>query len=271
METDGTTPRTGRPPAASGGTVALVTGGTSGLGLAAARRLAAAGHRLVLTGRDPDRAAKAIADLGEDVASYVPGDVTDERAVGAAVAAATSLGRLSVAVNCAGTARSGRVLGRRGPLPLADFAAVVAANLTGTFNVVRLAAEAMARNDLADGHADRGVIVCTSSIAGYDGQQGQAAYAASKAGVNGMTLPLARDLARHAIRVVTVAPGLFATPMVAQVPEEALRAAAAVTPHPSRLGDPDDFGALVAHIAENGMMNGEVVRLDGGVRLPYMV
>ncbi|MFF2060548.1 SDR family NAD(P)-dependent oxidoreductase [Streptomyces sp. NPDC058200] len=246
------------------GSVALVTGGTSGLGLASARRLTASGARVVFMGRPSERADKAAADLGGE-AYFVPGDVTSADDVAEAVGLACSLGRLGAVVNCAGIAVPGRTLGRRGPLPLEEFEHVVRVNLLGTFNVVRLAAAAMAGNTLVDG--DRGVMVCTSSIAAYEGQEGQAAYTASKAAVAGMTLPLARDLARHAIRVMTIAPGLFDTPMVAGLSHEARDSLAAQTPHPVRLGRTDEFAALVAHILENPMLNGEVIRLDGAVRL----
>lgn len=246
------------------GNAALVVGGTSGLGLALARRLLDAGARVVVTGRDAGRGAKAVAELGGG-AVFVAGDVAEEADVAAAVAEAAGLGRLGVAVNCSGSARVGRVLTRQGPLPAAEFEEVVRVNLLGTFHVVRLAAEVMAGNEPRDG--DRGVIVCTSSIAGYDGMAGQAAYAASKAAVNGMTLPLARDLARHAIRVVTVAPGLFETPMLADIKDEMGAAIMRQTPHPQRLGRPEEFAALVAHVIENPMLNGEVIRLDAAVRL----
>ncbi|HEX5594563.1 MAG TPA: SDR family NAD(P)-dependent oxidoreductase [Micromonosporaceae bacterium] len=246
------------------GNVALIPGGTSGLGLAVARRLLASGARVVAMGRSAERAEKAVAELGQDIC-FSPGDVTEPDDVAGAVAAAQRLGRLGIVVNCAGVVTSGRVLGRDHPLPLAKFEQVVRVNLIGTFNVVRLAAQAMATNTTLMG--DRGVIVCTSSIAAYDGQQGQAAYAASKAGIVGMTLPLARDLAKHAIRVVTVAPGLFHTPMVAELREHTRDALAGQTPHPTRLGEPDEFASLVAHVIENPMLNGGVIRLDGALRL----
>lgn len=246
------------------GNVALVVGGTSGLGLALARRLLDAGARVIVTGRDAERGAKAVAELGRDVA-FVRGDVGEEADVAAAVTEAVGRGRLGIAVNCSGSPRVGRVLGRGGPLPAAEFEEVVRVNLLGTFHVVRLAAEAMARNEPQDG--DRGVIVCTSSIAAFDGMAGQAAYAASKAGVTGMTLPLARDLARHAIRVVTVAPGIFETPMIAGMPEDMRAALLRQTPHPQRLGRPEEFASLVAQVVENPMLNGEVIRLDAAVRL----
>ncbi|GGW42005.1 short-chain dehydrogenase [Streptomyces lucensis JCM 4490] len=245
------------------GNVALITGGTSGLGMATARRLLDAGAQVVLMGRSPERAEKAAAELGGAVT--VVGDVADEADVRAAVEAATRLGRLGIAVNCAGTARMGRVLGRSGPLALESFAHVVQANLTGTFNVVRLAAEAMAGNDPQDG--DRGVIVCTGSITAFDGQEGQAAYAASKAGIAGMTLPIARDLARYAIRIVTVAPGPFETPMLDGASDQLRDMLLQGTVHPRRLGNPDDFASLVAHVVDNPMLNGETIRLDGATRL----
>ncbi|WP_345649848.1 SDR family NAD(P)-dependent oxidoreductase [Streptomyces siamensis] len=246
------------------GNVALITGGTSGLGLALARRLLAAGAQVVLTGRSAERGAKAAAELGHDI-GFVQGDVSREEDVEAAVAEATRRGRLGIAVNCAGSARTGRVLGRGGPLPATEFEEVVRVNLLGTFNVVRLAAAAMAGNEPQDG--DRGVIVCTASIAAFDGMAGQAAYAASKAGVTGMTLPLARDLAKHAVRVVTVAPGLFETPMVAGLRDDMRASLVGQTPHPRRMGRPDEFASLVTHVVENPMLNGEVIRLDGAVRL----
>jgi NAD(P)-dependent dehydrogenase (short-subunit alcohol dehydrogenase family) len=244
--------------------IALVTGGTSGLGRATVQRLAAEGSRVVFMGRASERADKVAADLG-DRGVFVAGDITRTEDVARAVDTAASLGRLATVVNCAGIAVPGRTLGKRGPLPLETFAEVIRVNLLGTFDVVRQAAGVMAANEPVDG--DRGVVVCTSSIAAYEGQEGQVAYTASKAAVAGMTLPLARDLARHGIRVVTVAPGLFDTPMVAGLADEARASLAAQTPHPVRLGRSEEFAALVAHIVENPMLNGEVIRLDGAVRL----
>ncbi|MBQ1089455.1 SDR family NAD(P)-dependent oxidoreductase [Streptomyces sp. B93] len=252
------------------GKVALVAGGTSGLGLAVAATLLAAGARVVVTGRSEERGAKALARLG-DGASFVAGDISRPADVAAAVARARHDGGPHIAVCCAGATAAGRVVGRAGPLPLTEFERIVRVNLVGTFDLVRSAAAAMAGD--GDGQEDpsadeeRGVIVCTSSIAAYDGQRGQAAYAASKAGIAGMTLPLARDLARHRVRVVTVAPGLFDTPMLADLPARARAALATAAPHPGRLGRPEEFAALVQHIVENPMINGEVVRIDGAARL----
>ncbi|MGJ5754488.1 NAD(P)-dependent dehydrogenase (short-subunit alcohol dehydrogenase family) [Streptomyces puniciscabiei] len=248
------------------GRIALVAGGTSGLGRAVAERLLAAGAEVVVMGRDAERGRAATAELGGG-ASFVAGDITDQDDVAAAVAEAERRGGPHIVVNCAGATGAGRVVGRAGPLPLAEFARLVQVNLIGAFDLVRTAAAAMTRRPHADEDEERGVIVCTSSIAAYDGQQGQAAYAASKAGVVGMTLPLARDLAVHAVRVVTVAPGLFDTPMFAGLPERVRGALVGGTPYPRRLGRPEEFAALVQHIVENPMINGEVVRLDGASRL----
>ena len=185
----------------------------------------------------------------------------------AAVERATSMGPLRVAVNCAGVGTPGRVVGKGGPLPLEQFAKVVTVNLVGTFNVIRLAAAAMAQNDPVDG--ERGVLVNTASVAAFDGQIGQAAYAASKGGVVGMTLPIARDLAQSLIRCMTIAPGLFDTPMLQGLPEPARQSLAAQVPMPSRLGDPREYAQLAQAIIENPMLNGEVIRLDGALRMPY--
>ena len=246
------------------GSVALVTGGASGLGLATARELASAGAAVVLVDLPSSPGQRAAEDLGGD-AVFVPTDVTDERSVQAAVDRAAALGPLRVAVNCAGIGTPGRVLGKAGPLPLEAFARVVTVNLVGSFNVIRLAAAAMARTDAIDG--ERGVIVNTASAAAFDGQIGQAAYSASKGGIVGMTLPLARDLADKLIRVMTIAPGLFDTPMLQGLPEPARQSLGAQVPMPSRLGDPSEYAALVRHICENPMLNGEVIRLDGAIRM----
>jgi NAD(P)-dependent dehydrogenase (short-subunit alcohol dehydrogenase family) len=245
--------------------VALVTGGASGLGAATVRTLHAVGASVVvvdLPGSDGDRLAGT---LGER-ARFVPADVTDEDAVADAVGRASELGELRVAVSCAGVGPAARVLGRHGPHDLVRFQSVIAINLVGTFNVLRLAAAAMAELEPVDG--DRGVIVNTASIAAFDGQVGQIAYSASKAGVVGMTLPAARDLARHRIRVVTIAPGTFDTPMLAGLPEETRAALAEDIPHPHRLGDPGEYGLLVRQVVEHPYLNGEVIRLDGALRMP---
>ncbi len=235
----------------------LVTGGGSGLGLATARMLAGAGASVVA------------ADLrGEPAAGirFVETDVTDEESVGAAVEAALESGPLHGVVNCAGVAVAEKALGRDGPHSLDSFTKVVQVNLVGTFNVIRLAAAAMVGNE-PDEEGGRGVIVNTASVAAFDGQIGQAAYAASKGGVVSMTLPLAREFARAGIRVATIAPGLFDTPMMAGLPEEARRSLGDQVPFPSRLGRPEEYAALVRHIVENDLINGEVIRLDGAIRM----
>jgi NAD(P)-dependent dehydrogenase (short-subunit alcohol dehydrogenase family) len=246
------------------GSVAVVTGGASGLGFATAQRLVADGATVVLVDLPSAPGAKAVDELGAS-AVFAPTDVTNEDDVAAALAIAAGLGPVRVAVNCAGVGTAGRVIGRTGVLPLGDFAKVVTVNLIGTFNVIRLAAEAILANDPIDG--ERGVIVNTASVAAFDGQIGQAAYSASKGGVVGMTLPIARDLADKLIRVMTIAPGLFKTPMLAGLPQEAQDSLGAQVPHPARLGDPAEYAALVAHIVANPMLNGEVIRLDGAIRM----
>lgn len=245
--------------------VALVTGGASGLGEATVRRLHAAGAAVVVADLDPARGSALVDELGER-ARFVRTDVRSPEEIAAAVEAARELGELRVAVTCAGVATPGRVVGRKGPLDLDTFRTVLDINLVGSFNVLRLAAAAMADNEPVDG--DRGVVVMTASIAAYDGQVGQAAYAASKGGVVGLTLPAARDLAETGVRVMTIAPGTFATPMLAGLPEETRRVLEAQVPHPSRLGDPREYASLVAHVVDNPMLNGEVIRLDGALRMP---
>jgi NAD(P)-dependent dehydrogenase (short-subunit alcohol dehydrogenase family) len=248
------------------GATALVTGGASGLGLATATRFVRSGANVVLLDLPTSAGADRAAELGEQ-AEFVATDVTDEDGVQAAVEHAVErFGRIDVAVNCAGVGWAGRVIGREGAHSLELFTTVVRINLIGTFNVLRLAAVAMDTNEPGEG-GDKGVIVNTASIAGYDGQIGQAAYAASKGGIIGMTLPIARDLARHQIRVCTIAPGLMDTPLLAGLPEEARVALAADIPHPQRLGDPADFASLAEHIVANPYLNGEVVRLDGALRM----
>ncbi len=249
----------------SAGRTAIVTGAASGLGLATATRLVAEGANVVLLDLPTSEGAERADDLGERV-DFVAADVTDEAAVQAAIDHAVErFGRLDIAVSCAGIGPPTRMLGRDGPHPLGLFEKVVQVNLVGTFNVVRLAAAAMDRNEPDEG--EKGVIVNTASIAGYEGQVGQAAYSASKGGIIGMTLPIARDLARHHIRVCTIAPGLMDTPLLAGLPEDAREALAADVPHPARLGDPADFASLVAHIVDNPYLNGEVIRLDGALRM----
>ncbi|TVR32894.1 MAG: 3-hydroxyacyl-CoA dehydrogenase [Nitriliruptor sp.] len=244
--------------------VAVITGGASGLGAATARRLHAAGANVALLDLPTADGGALVDELGER-AVFVPADVTDPDAVTEAIAQARELGELRVAVNCAGVGWAARVLGRDGPHDLDLFRTVIGINLIGSFNVLRLAAAAMADNEPVDG--DRGVIVNTASIAAYDGQVGQIAYSASKGGVVGMTLPAARDLARHQIRVLTIAPGTFDTPMLAGLPDEARDALAEDIPHPHRLGQPDEYGLLVHQLVENPYLNGEVVRLDGSLRM----
>lgn len=250
--------------------VALITGGASGLGAATARRLYDAGAHVVLLDLPSSHGEQAAAELGER-ARFVAADVTDPAQVGAAVDTASSLGALRIVVNCAGVGTPGKVLGKNGVLPLEDFEKVVRINLIGTFNVLRLGAEAIAATepvpDPATGTAERGVIVNTASVAAFDGQIGQPAYAASKGGVAAMTLPIARELARSLIRVMTIAPGIFETPMLAGLPQQAQDSLGMQVPHPSRLGKPAEYAALVGHIVENQMLNGETIRLDGAIRM----
>jgi NAD(P)-dependent dehydrogenase (short-subunit alcohol dehydrogenase family) len=247
------------------GQAAVVTGAASGLGAAAARALAAAGAKLALFDQNL-KAAEAVA--GEIGGLAFECDVSDAQSAEAAFAKARAAhGPARINVNCAGVVFGGRVVGRSGPHPLGAFARVVQVNLIGTFNTLRLAAADMAALDpLADG--ERGVIVNTSSVAAFDGQTGQAAYAASKGGIAALTLPAARDLARSGVRVVAIAPGLFATPMMFGLPPESQKSLGESVPFPARLGKPEEFAALVLHVVENVMLNGEVIRLDGAVRLP---
>lgn len=246
-------------------TVAIVTGGASGLGEATVRRLHRAGCGVVILDLPGSPGAAVAAELGDRVV-FAPTDVRDESHVQAAIDAAAALGTLRIAVTCAGVATPGRVLGRKGPLPLEVYRTVIDINLVGTFNVLRLAAAAMAANEPVDG--ERGVVVMTASIAAYDGQLGQAAYASSKGAIVALTLSAARDLADKAIRVMTIAPGTMETPMMASLPEETKASLGAMVPHPSRLGRPSEFASLVAHVVENPMLNGEVIRLDGALRMP---
>jgi NAD(P)-dependent dehydrogenase (short-subunit alcohol dehydrogenase family) len=243
------------------GAGALVAGGASGLGAATARRLAAAGARVTIADLNAEKGEALAAELG---AGFAACDVTDADQVEAAVRAA---GELRISVCCAGVGWAEKTAGRRGPHSFEPFQTVITVNLIGTFNVLRLAAAAMLGNE-PDGEGERGVCVNTASIAAYDGQIGQLAYSASKGGIVGMTLPAARDLAQAGIRVVTIAPGLFDTPLLAGLPEEARAALGEQVPHPHRLGRPDEYGELAAHIVENPMLNGEVIRLDGALRMP---
>jgi NAD(P)-dependent dehydrogenase (short-subunit alcohol dehydrogenase family) len=242
----------------------IVTGGASGLGEGAARMLAACGGRVVVADLQIDRGQAIAAEIG---GAFVRCDVSQEADGRAAVAAALGLGKLVGLVNCAGIALAIKTVGRDGAHPLAGFEKTIAVNLVGSFNMIRLAAEAMCRNE-PEPTGERGVLISTASVAAYDGQIGQAAYSASKGGVVGMTLPIARDLARNGIRNMTIAPGLFGTPMLFSMPQEVRDALAASVPFPSRLGTPADYARLVRHIIENDMLNGEVIRLDGAIRLP---
>jgi NAD(P)-dependent dehydrogenase (short-subunit alcohol dehydrogenase family) len=244
------------------GAAAIVTGGASGLGLATATALAQAGAQVVIADLPTSAGADRAKELG---GAFVGLDVTDETGVQQAVDAASERGPLRIAVNCAGIATPGRVIGKQGVLPLEQFARVVTVNLIGTFNVIRLAAARMVETEPIDG--ERGVIVNTASVAAFDGQIGQAAYSASKGGVAGMTLPIARDLADKMIRVCTIAPGIMDTPMLAGLPEPARESLAKQVPHPARLGRPEEYAALVRQIIEIGYLNAEVIRLDGGIRM----
>lgn len=245
--------------------VVLVTGGASGLGAATVRSVLRAGARAVIMDLPTSDGAAVAADLGER-AHFVPADVRDEDQVQAGLDVATEHGPLRAVVNCAGVATPGRVIGKRGVLPLEDFRRVVEINLVGTFNVLRLAAAAMQPNEPVDG--DRGVIVMTASVAAFDGQIGQAAYAASKGGIAALTLSAARDLAGQQIRVMTIAPGVMETPMMAGLPGETKQVLEALVPHPARLGRPEEYALLVEQIVANPLLNGEVIRLDGALRMP---
>lgn len=248
------------------GASALVAGGASGLGEATARRLHAAGATVTIADLNAERGEALATELG-DRAAFVACDVTDESQVQAAVTAARAGGDLRISVCCAGIGWAEKTAGKRGAHAFEPFETVVRVNLLGTFNVLRLAATAMLAGE-PDEAGERGVCISTASIAAYDGQIGQLAYAASKGGIVGMTLPAARDLASSGIRVVTIAPGLFDTPLLAGLPEPARAALGEQVPHPSRLGHPDEYASLAAHIVENPMLNGEVIRLDGALRMP---
>ena len=244
---------------------ALVAGGASGLGEATARELAVRGARVAIVDLNEERGPGLADEIG---GLFTSADVTDGERVGAAVdEAIEAFGGLRLAVSCAGIGLAERIVGKEGPAPLAPFETVVGVNLIGTFNVLRLTAGAMAQNE-PDDEGERGAVVMTASIAAFDGQIGQAAYSASKGGVVGMTLPVARDLASMLIRVNTIAPGLFLTPLLKGLPEEAQKSLAQQIPFPSRLGRPEEYAQLACQIAENAMLNGEVIRLDGALRMP---
>lgn len=245
-------------------TVALVTGGASGLGRATTERLLAAGAQVVMADLNAEVGEQAAAELG-DAAHFVTADVTNEEQVQAAVDTATGLGALRVVVNCAGVATPGKLVSRKGPLPLEAFQKVLNINIVGTVNVCRLAAAAMQEQE-ADGE-ERGVIINTASVAAFDGQIGQIAYSASKGAVAAVTLPMARELAASLIRVVTIAPGIFETPMMAGLPAEAQESLGKSVPHPARLGKPAEYAQLVESIVANPMINGETIRLDGAIRM----
>ena len=246
------------------GSSALITGGASGLGAATARRLVGQGARVVIADLNRTAGLAVEQELG---ARFVEIDVADDGSMQQAINAATAGGSgLHILVCCAGVATPEKVLGKEGPLDLGRFARVVQINLVGTFNAIRLAAEQMAKN-ATNSEGERGVIITTASVAAFDGQIGQAAYSASKAGVAGMTLPIARELARFGIRVVSIAPGLFDTPLLASLPEPTRVALGQQVPFPSRLGRPDEYAALAQQIIENTMLNGETIRLDGAIRM----
>lgn len=244
--------------------VFIVTGGASGLGAGTASMLTQAGARVVLADVQDEAGQALAADLGQ---RYVHCDVTQEADAQAVVAAALELGALFGLVNCAGVAPAARTVGKNGAHALDLFQKVISINLVGTFNMIRIAAQAMSKNE-PDASGERGVLINTASVAAYDGQIGQSAYAASKSGVVGMTLPIARDLAPLGIRCVTIAPGIFGTPMIFGMPQQVQDSLAASIPFPSRLGRPEDFAKLVHHIISNEMLNGETIRLDGAIRMP---
>ena len=245
------------------GKVFIVTGGASGLGEGTARMLSQAGGKVVIADMQVEKGEAIAQEIG---GTFVKCDVSSEADGQAVVAKALSLGKLMGLVNCAGIAPAEKTVGKNGAHNLGGFSKVVAVNLIGTFNMIRLAAEAMCKNE-PESTGERGCIVSTASVAAYDGQIGQAAYSATKGGVVGMTLPIARDLARNGIRNMTIAPGIFGTPMMFGMPQEVQDSLAAAVPFPSRLGTPQDYAKLARHIFENDMLNGEVIRLDGAIRL----
>lgn len=246
------------------GKVFIVTGGASGLGEGTARMIAGEGGKVVIADLQEDKGRALAAELG---GAFVKCDVSSEEDGKAVVAQATSMGKLMGLVNCAGIATASKTVGKEGAHTLVLYTKTIMVNLVGSFNMIRLAAEAMSRNE-PEPTGERGVMISTASVAAYDGQIGQAAYSASKGGIVGMTLPIARDLARNGIRNMTIAPGIFGTPMLFGMPQEVQDALAAGVPFPSRLGTPADYARLAKHIIENDMLNGEVIRLDGAIRLP---
>jgi len=245
------------------GNVFVVTGGASGLGEGTARMLASKGGKVVIADMQADKGETVAREIG---GAFVKCDVSSETDAQAVVACATGLGKLMGLVNCAGIAPAEKTVGKTGPHALALFSKCISVNLIGSFNMIRLCADAMSRN-APEATGERGVLISTASVAAFDGQIGQAAYSASKGGIVGMTLPIARDLARNGIRNMTIAPGIFGTPMLFSFPQEVQDALAAGVPFPSRLGTPQDYAKLAVHIFENDMLNGEVIRLDGAIRL----
>ncbi|MEX2468165.1 MAG: SDR family NAD(P)-dependent oxidoreductase [Pseudohongiellaceae bacterium] len=250
------------------GKTAFITGGASGLGLATAQRFVSAGASVFLYDRNEQALGEAVRELGERAASHA-GDVADEAAVAAAIKRCQeAFDTIHVNVNAAGIGGAARTVGKHGPMPLATFEHIVRVNLIGTFNVLRLCAAVMQENDAQTADGERGVIINVASVAAFDGQTGQAGYAASKGGIVAMTLPIARDLARQGIRVMTVAPGVFETPLMAGAPDEVREPLIGITQFPKRLGDPREFAEEVVHIVNNSYLNGETIRLDAGIRMP---
>lgn len=249
------------------GKVAVVTGGASGLGKATIEIFASRGAKVAIFDLNAEAGAQVVSALGDDNAGFWPVDVASAESVENAVKAVVEkFGRIDVLVNCAGVGPAQKILDRDGePMPLEDFSKLIGINLTGSFNAARCCAAVMAKNDLVNG--ERGVIIHTASVAAYEGQIGQCAYSASKGGIVGMTLPMARDLAKQAIRVNTIAPGIMATPLLMSMPDNVRQSLAASVPNPSRLGEPGEYGSLAAHIAENGYINGETIRIDGAIRM----
>ena len=247
-------------------TVAVITGGASGLGEACVRNLLKSGGKVAVLDFAEEKGKELVSELGQQTAFFKT-DITDEKMVQEALDGTISaFGAIHVLVNCAGVGIPAKVLGKEGPMPMSHFNKIVQINLMGTINVIRLAAPKMARNS-PNKDGEKGVVINTASVAAFDGQIGQAAYSASKAAVAGMTLPIAREFAEYGIRVMTIAPGIFNTPMVKALPDKVQEALGQMVPFPKRLGEPDEFAALIHHIIENAMLNGEVIRLDGAIRM----